>query len=285
MNTPCIDLHVHSTASDGTFTPSKLIKLAKENNLQAIALTDHDSIDGLAEASNESAKQNIEFVPGIELSTDHNGKELHVVGLYIDPTNKQLNDNLITFVNERDSRNAKMCELLQKEGFDITMEKLLAFAGTGVLTRAHFANYLVDHGYVKNIKAVFHEYLGNDCRCFVDRTLIKTTNAIHLIKQAGGVAILAHPGLYSYGDDKMRNALTEFKAAGLDGLEAIYSTYTPADERYFKGLAKEYDLLISGGSDFHGTNKPDIKLGTGKGSMFISYEILQTIKNYHNRRH
>ncbi|MCR5667010.1 MAG: PHP domain-containing protein [Eubacterium sp.] len=283
MNTPCIDLHVHSTASDGTFTPTELIAQAKESNLLAMALTDHDSIDGLKEAQKAADEADIEFVPGIELSTDHNGKELHVVGLYLDQENKKLNENLVNFVNERDGRNAKMCELLQKEGFDITMEKLLAFAGTGVLTRAHFANYLVDNGYVKNIKAVFNEYLGNDCRCFVDRTLIQTTEAIKLIKQAGGVAILAHPGLYSYGDEQMRAALDLFKEAGLDGLEAIYSTYSSADERYFKELSKEYGLLISGGSDFHGTNKPDIKLGTGKGSMFIPYEVLQKIKDFHNK--
>lgn len=274
-----IDLHTHSTASDGTLSPTELIGLAGQCGLSAIALTDHDSVNGIAEASKAAENAGIEFVPGIELSTDYEGKELHVVGLYIDIANEPLLDMLEDFVRSRDDRNLQMIALLQKEGFDITEEKIKQRFGDCVMTRAHFARYLVEQGFVSDMKEVFDVYLGDGCRCYVDRERIHTCDAVRLIKNAGGIAILAHPVLYHYPDDVLRQALHEFKAAGLDGLEAIYSTNSPEDETYFKKLAKEEHLAVSGGSDFHGSNKPKISLGRGYGNMYVPYEILSNLKN------
>ncbi len=277
MSTKTIDLHVHSTASDGTYTPSDLIKLAFKSGLSAIAITDHDTIDGLGEAQTAANSYNIEFVPGVELSTEYNGKELHMVGLFIDKTYKPLLTNLKEFIKKRDERNKKIVSLLQKEGSSITFEKLLNRTG-GTITRAHFADYLIEEGFVKDKKEAFSKYLGDGKRCFVERSLISSQDAIALIKEAGGTAIFAHPGLCKYTDAQLREALSVFKEAGLDGLEAVYSTYNHDDELYFTNIANEYNLLLSGGSDFHGSIKPDISLGIGRGAMSVPYKFLETIK-------
>ncbi|MCI8993020.1 MAG: PHP domain-containing protein [Eubacterium sp.] len=273
-----IDLHTHSTASDGTLSPSELISLAKKSRLSAIALTDHDSVSGIAEASEAAVNAGVEFVPGIELSTDYQGKELHVIGLYIDAGNKMLLEALDNFVRSRDDRNRKMITLLQKEGFDITEKKIKSFFGDCVMTRAHFARYLVHHGFVKDMKEVFSVYLGDGCRCYVDREKMHTCDAVRLIKNAGGIAILAHPVLYHYPEHSLRKLLREWKTAGLDGIEAIYSSNSLEEEKFFRKIAKEEHLALSGGSDFHGSNKPQISLGCGYGNMEIPYELLTELK-------
>lgn len=273
-----IDLHTHSTASDGTLSPSELMALARQSGLSAIALTDHDSVSGITEASAAAENAGVEFIPGIELSTNYQGKELHVVGLYIDITDEPLLAMSEDFVRSREERNLQMITLLQKEGFDITEEKIKKRFGNCVMTRAHFARYLVEQGFVQDMNEVFAVYLGDDCRCYVDRERIHTNDAIRLIKNAGGIAILAHPVLYHYPDDILKEILKEFKSAGLDGIEAIYSTNSPEEEARFRKLAKEEHLAISGGSDFHGSNKPKIALGKGYGNMYIPYEVLTDLK-------
>lgn len=256
MHTKPIDLHVHSTYSDGTCTPTELISLAREAGLGAIAITDHDSIGGIPEAIRAAENTEIEVVPGVELSCDFDGKEVHMLGLFISPEDKELSAKLEEFKHIRETRNERMVELLAKEGFDITYEKLLADNPDNVITRGNIAGYLVEHGCVKDRATVFSKYLGDDCRCFVARPKITPTQAIELIHRAGGLAFLAHPLLYHMTPEALKKLLTELKAHGLDGLEAIYSTYQPGEERNMKELAAELGLLISGGSDFHGSNKP-----------------------------
>ncbi len=280
MNSSRIDLHVHSTASDGTFTPTEIVDIAMDYRLRAMALTDHDTIDGIAECKNAADKVGLEFIPGVELSTDYHGKELHVVGLYIDTENTELCDKLKAFVKERNDRNIRMANLLEAEGFKITVPDIVEKYGDGVITRAHFAKYLVDTNQVKDKKTVFSKYLGDKCRCFVDRELNPTVEAIKLIKRAGGIAILAHPVLYKYNKEHLIDILGEFKEAGLDGMEAVYSTNSPGDERLYRKICEELNLLKSGGSDFHGANKPEIKIGVGFGHMHIPYEFLEKIKEY-----
>jgi hypothetical protein len=181
-------------------------------------------------------------------------------------------------VASRDARNLLMIDLLRKEGFDITADALRNRFGNSVITRAHFANYLVETGMVKDRKEVFDKYLGDGCRCYIEREKMPTCDAIRLIKQAGGIAVLAHPVLYHYNQERFQTILQELKKAGLDAIEAIYTTNAPGDERNFKRIAKENDLLISGGSDFHGSNKPHISLGTGLGSLYVPYEVLENLK-------
>lgn len=273
-----IDLHVHSTASDGTNTPEELVTLAKEAGLSAFALTDHDTIDGLAAARAAAEAAGIEFVPGIELSTDYEGSEVHVLGYYFDEKDPAFLKKLGEFVDSRDGRNEKMIRLLQKEGFDITMDALYAENPDSVITRAHVGRYLVDHGMVKDIPTVFEKYLGDNCRCYVPREKIDPFEAVALIRLGGGVAFFAHPVLCHMNQDRLKDFISKLKDCGLTGIEAIYSANSPGDERNLKQIAKEYDLLISGGSDYHGSNKPHLRLGVGRGSLYVPDEILTDIK-------
>lgn len=273
-----IDLHTHSTESDGTLTPEELMQLAADTGLSAIALTDHDTVGGLSKAEPVARQLGIELIPGIELSTDYNGTEVHMLGFYIDNTNPAFLAKLQEFIDCRDVRNEKMAFLLQKEGFDITLEQLYQEYPESVITRAHFARYLVEHGFVKDRDTVFRKYLGDNCRCYVPREKITPFEAIDLIRLGGGLSFFAHPVLCHMNHDRLRFFVKDLKEAGLTGMEAIYSMNTPGDERNMKKLAEEFGLLISGGSDFHGENKPYIHLGTGRGNLRIPESILEEIK-------
>lgn len=273
-----IDLHTHSTDSDGTFTPEELMIHAKEVGLKAIALTDHDTISGIKKARSIAEKLGLELVPGIELSTDYQNTEIHILGYYIQEDHPEFITKLQEFVDSRDKRNEKMVALLQQEGFDITMEHLYQENPDSVITRAHFARFLVEHGFIKDRETVFQEYLGDGCKCYVGRQKITPFEAIQLIQLGGGLAFLAHPVLYHLEQNHLHSFIQSLKNAGLAGIEAIYSINTLEDEQNFRKLAEEFNLLISGGSDFHGSNKPDIKLGSGKGNLQIPYYILEEIK-------
>ena len=276
MDHRIIDLHVHSTESDGTLTPKDLVAEAKKAGLAAFALTDHDTCQGVCKAMPLAASAGIELIPGIELSTDYHGKEVHIVGLYIDIENEQLLKKTAEYRKCRSERNALMVEALQKEGLSITMEELVAENPDCVITRANIARFL--YGQIKSVREAFDRYIGDHCKCYVGRLKVASTDAVRLIKEAGGTAILAHPLLYGLSNTNLQKMIDELKPAGLDGLEAIYSTYTTGEEQQMKRLARENGLLISGGSDFHGSNKPDIALGRGRGHLYIPYSVLETIK-------
>ena len=275
-----IDLHVHSTCSDGTLSPTELVDYAIQKGLSAFALTDHDCVEGLDTILSyaKSLPNAPEIIPGIELSTDENGQEVHMVGLFIDHHNPEFNQYLQEFIASRTTRNKKMCHLLQEHGMNITYEELEAEFPGAVLTRAHYAKLLLKHGYVKSIREAFERFLGDHCPCYVSREKITPVMAIDLIKKAGGLAILAHPILYHMSDARLDALVQKLKEAGLTGIEAIYSTYSPAEERQIRKLATKYDLLLSGGSDFHGENKPGLDLGTGYGKLYVPEEILDKLK-------
>ncbi|HIT90977.1 MAG TPA: PHP domain-containing protein [Candidatus Merdenecus merdavium] len=273
-----IDLHTHSTRSDGTYSPTELIQYAFEKKLSAIALTDHDTINGLDEALNFAKDKEIEVIPGIELSSIYQGKEIHILGLLIDHTSPSFREALHGFQVSRDSRNKEIIKNLQNLDIDISMEQLVKTFGDTTYTRAHMARYLSDHGYVKDINDAFHKYLGEDAPCYVPRVKNEPDNMIKLILQAGGVPILAHPLRYDLTMPQLDQLVKSLKEMGLLGLEAIYSANQWMDETNMKKLARTYQLCISGGSDFHGTNKPHIDLGTGRGNLKIPMHILDQIK-------
>ena len=278
MDHRIVDLHVHSTESDGTLTPEDLVAEAKKAELAAFALTDHDTCQGVGKAMPLAASAGIELIPGIELSTDYHGKEVHIVGLYIDIENEQLLKKTAKYRKCRSERNALMVEALRKEGLSITMEELVAENPDCVITRANIARFLYEHGQIKSVREAFDRYIGDHCKCYVGRLKVASTDAVRLIKEAGGTAILAHPLLYGLSNTNLQKMIDALKPVGLDGLEAIYSTYTTGEEQQMKRLARENGLLISGGSDFHGSNKPDIALGRGRGHLYIPYSVLETIK-------
>lgn len=287
-----IDLHTHSTKSDGTYTPEELIRYAKEKELAAIALTDHDTAEGIEEAMKtmETLKKEPclqgskdsplipEVIPGVELSTEYEGKDIHIVGLFVDWKNPAFNDRLREFADARTYRNRKMCRLLTEDGYDVPYEELeKAFPDT-VITRAHFAQYMMNKGIVSSIDEAFRKLIGDDCPYFVSREKITPRDAVQFLLQFGGVPILAHPMQYKMEDIKLRTLVGELCANGLAGIEVYYSSHKPADTAYLSRIAEKFGLLLSGGSDFHGSRKKNLDLGTGYGHLFVPDNILPPIR-------
>ena len=277
-----VDLHTHSNCSDGSFSVKELMDYAHEKNLAAIALTDHDTVKGDEEAE-KYVKENypdMEFIPGIEFSTVNEGKDVHIVGLYVDYKDQKFLDKLDAFMNSRIERNKKMCEKLTKEaGIPISFDVLQSSFPNTVITRAHYATYMLEKGYVSSRQEVFDRYIVDNCPYYVPRENSLPEQAIECILQNGGVPILAHPVLYHLSDAKLDALVKRLVDAGLKGIEAIYTTYEAYEERQIKELAAKYDLLISGGSDFHGTNKKNIDLAVGYGNLFVPEEVLPSIRS------
>lgn len=276
-----VDLHVHSTKSDGSFTPTELVAYALEKGLTAFALTDHDTTDGIDEALKAAEGKPIEVIPGIEFSSEYEGRDIHIVGLYIDYKCDFFKRRLINFVNGRIIRNKEMCRRLTEHGIPVTYEELTAEFPDSVITRAHYAKYLFNHGYTKSLKEAFDRYIGDNGPCFVPRKKITPMRAVEIILKAGGIPILAHPILYHMSDTKLDRLTATLKDMGLVGIEAVYSTYSPSEERKIRALAAKYDLYISGGSDFHGSAKPGLDLAVGYGRLFIPEDILIHLKRKH----
>ncbi|SDG69139.1 PHP domain-containing protein [Marvinbryantia formatexigens] len=274
-----VDLHVHSNCSDGTMSPAELVSYACEKGLRAFALTDHDTVAGLPEAFAAAEGTALEVVAGIEFSTEYKGKDIHIVGLDIDYRSADFCSQLTRFQDSRDIRNEKMIKKMQENGIDISHGQMEAAFGDAVWTRAHFARYLMDHGYVKEMPEAFERYIGEACPCFVPREKVTPVQAVHLISSTGGIPVLAHPMLYRLSEEEMDILLSSLKKAGLIGIEAIYSTHSAFDESFVRQLAKRHGLLISGGSDFHGSNKPHIDLGVGRGNLRIPYHILTNLRS------
>ncbi len=277
-----VDLHVHSNKSDGSLSPTQLVDYAVEKGLSAFALTDHDTTDGIEEALNVAKGKNIEVIPGIEFSTEYEGQDIHIVGLYIDYKSDFFKRRLVNFVNGRMIRNKEMCRRLTEHGIPVTYEEMLAEFPDCVITRSHYARFMLNHGYVKSLKEAFERYIGDNRPCFVPRKKITPMRAVEIILKAGGFPILAHPLLYHMGKSRLEKLVALLKDMGLQGLEAVYCTYTASDEREMRALAAKYDLCISGGSDFHGSAKPGLDLATGYGKLFIPQEILDKINERRN---
>jgi len=273
-----IDLHVHSTYSDGTLTPRQLVDLAISKGLTAFALTDHDTVDGLNEILEYSKDKGIEVIPGIEFSTEYEGKDIHILGYYMDYSSPEFAGYLKDFVDSRINRNIKMCEKLTQHGCPVTMEELMAEYPDSVITRAHFARYLLEKGFVKSREEAFDRFIGDRAPCYIPREKVTPRQAIELILSSGGIPSLAHATLYHMSDERLNKLVRELKEAGLIAIEAVYSTYTAGEEKMIKSLANQYDLLLTGGSDFHGANKPKIDLGTGHGKLCVPDEFLGPLK-------
>lgn len=282
-----IDLHVHSTCSDGTFSPSELVKLANQHMLSAFALTDHDTVGGIFEAQKTAkeltdAGHPVRVIPGVELSAAYKEREIHILGLLIDDHNPALLAALESAIKNREQRNAKMLEKLQNGGFDISDADLYNGNKHTVITKAHFANALILHGYTRNITEAFRKYLDFGRPYYVPREYVAPEEAIRLIRLSGGIPILAHPLLYHLDLSELDALITRLQSCGLLGIEAIYSSNTNQDEQYLRSLARRRNLVVSGGSDFHGDNKPALSIGTGRGNLRIPESILTELEHLQN---
>lgn len=277
-----IDLHVHSTASDGTLTPTEVVDHALAVGLSAFALTDHDTLRGIKEAKERAAyhkKQGhpMEVYSGVEISAAYKNKDIHILGLLVEENNELLNRSLTSFLENRNRRNDKILERFAERGIFLTMEDLLEDAPDSVITRAHFARALMKKGIVASVQEAFETYLGDDGPCYVAREYMAPEQAIRIIKKAGGVPVLAHPLLYHLPYEELYALIERLTGAGLAGLEVYYSANRGPDESNVKALANHFGLIATGGSDFHGANKPTIELGSGKGNLKIPYSVLEHV--------
>ena len=265
----CVDFHVHSNISDGTLTPTEVVKMAADKGLAAIALTDHDTIDGVEEALRAGETYGIRVIPGIEISADYNGSDLHILGLNIDYKNDEFAGRVAVCRDSRDGRNLKMVEKMQAQGFPVTWDIMLDRFGDNSITRAHFAKYLLDEGYVASKDEAFAKYLNPGCPCYVSRVKVTPKEAIEMILLAGGHPVLAHPLLYRMPKDRLESVIVMLQGYGLQGIEARYSLNRVEDDVFLEKLATRHGLGMTGGSDFHGDIKPDIAIGTGKGNLSV----------------
>lgn len=276
---PGLDLHVHTTASDGTLTPGQVVALAKEQGLAAIAITDHDTVAGLGEGLEAGENLHLKVIPGVEISVKHENDQLHLLGYYIDPHNAILLDCLEQLQIYRRERNPIIVQKLKALGFDVSLEEVSALAGGDIVGRPHFATLLVNKGYVADKKQAFERYLASGQPAYVPKERMTPVEGINIIRAAGGVAVLAHPGLLKELEDKnlLQNLLRRLKKEGLQGIEAYYTEHSPETEELLLQLATEENLLVTGGSDFHGSNKPHISLGTGLGNLQIPLQVVEEL--------
>lgn len=274
-----VDLHTHSYCSDGSLSPSELIGLAYEKKLSAIALTDHDTVSGLSEARRAAKERSITLIQGIEISSlyDLGGtvKEFHILGLGVDETDQVFLAELEKFGKLRGQRNEKMLRLISEKVYKIDEDDFYSRFDRSVITRAHFAQYLHEKGVVSSVKEAFDRYLGDGKMCYVPKEGVTAKEAIACIKKANGHPVLAHPPQYGLGQSVLDRTVEDLKECGLEGIETVYSTYTQAQERELRALAAKYELHMTGGSDFHGTPKPDIQLGTGLGNLYVPDEFAE----------
>ncbi|MDY5627248.1 MAG: PHP domain-containing protein [Clostridia bacterium] len=272
-----IDLHTHSNKSDGSYSPSELVMYAKKHSLSAIALTDHDTVDGVKEAVLAGKKENIEVVSGIELSAKSK-TETHILGYFIDISNENLQKELAGIKKVRLERNKEVEHNLQKMGFEVSLAEAERLSGGGIVGRAHFARVMMDKGYVKSVKDAFDKYLSSGKGGYSSNQKITPEQAVEIIKNAGGKAFAAHLHLMKRTDDDLFDFLKSLKEAGLDGIEGFYTDYTFDMQKKYLDMAKRLDLLISGGTDFHGAMKPHIEIGTGYGNLKIPYSLLDNMR-------
>ena len=276
-----IDLHTHSLCSDGAQTPADVVRTASQAGLSAIALSDHDCIAGVQEAIDTGNSLGIEVIPAVELSAQSD-TELHILGYFVDIHNKKLQDTMAYALQVRDERQEETCRKLNEQGFAITMEEAREEAhGNPVLCRAHFAQIMVRKGYAESVKDAFNRFLSVGCYAYSNRQALTAQEAVSLIRQAGGIAVAAHLHLIKKPDDELRQYLKELIPYGLDGVEGYYTDYTPDMEQRYRAMAKELGLVISGGTDYHGANKPHISIGKGKGNLEIPYSVLEGLRKRH----
>jgi predicted metal-dependent phosphoesterase TrpH len=278
-----IDLHIHTTASDGTLTPSEVISQALRLKLRAIAITDHDTLAGSKEALQVGIPCPLKFLTGVEISAAppsfySASGSFHLLGYSIRLDDPKLNGALETLQQARKNRNPAIISRLNDIGIPITLDEVRRESGEGQLGRPHIAKFLIRKGVARSMDDAFDRYLGANGPAYVDKYRIECHRAIRLIKNAGGIPVLAHPGLLKCKTgDQFDELIAGLKEMGIQGVEVYYSEHTPEQARLFARLAQRHELLMTGGTDFHGDIQPDIAIGSGKGDLFVPYELYENL--------
>ncbi|WP_447968721.1 PHP domain-containing protein [Nitrospira sp. M1] len=273
-----IDLHLHSTYSDGSYSPTDVIKLAHQAHVTALSLTDHDTTDGIAEASQAASPHGIEVIPGVEVSSLYRGKETHILGYFVNHEDAQFQQHLTFLRNSRHERIPKIIDKLHNVGVDISYEDVKAVAGHGSIGRPHVAQVLVKKHYVPTIEQAFSRFLKEGSTAYVARQLPDAKEAIRWIRDAGGVASLAHPSWVRHSLSELETACQELHTFGLQGLEVFYSSHTPRQTSEYLALANRLNFAVTGGSDFHGSTRPDIAIGIGRGNLKVPEQALEALR-------
>jgi predicted metal-dependent phosphoesterase TrpH len=268
-----IDLHIHSTFSDGSVTPEGIVELAAQAGVKTIALTDHDGMGGIARFVGACRTAGIRGLPGIEISVDCKSGTMHMLGYFPTEQDSRMESALIRIRQGRADRNQVILAKLNHQGFAITWEDVIRFAGEDVVGRPHFACALIEKGYFKKKDDVFDRLLGKGQPAYVDRFRLSAAESIAMIRGMGGVAVLAHPFTLGRHRKGLRALLADLAAKGLQGLEVYYPEYDASQTRNLLALAREFNLLVTGGSDFHGALNPNFRLGVGFGSLAVPDEL------------
>lgn len=273
-----VDLHVHSNASDGTFSPSQVVELAKNAGLDAFALTDHDTTADVPEALEKGRDLNIEVIPGIEVSSSFDGTEIHILGLFVNSDDPVLAAMLEKMRISRDRRNEKMLENLAADGISFTKEELCGDNPDTIITRAHIAHALVAKGICSGMDQAFKKYLQYGGHYCPQKEHLSPEEVVKTLISNGAFVALAHPFQYKFGDKKTEELIAHMADLGMKGLEVYHSSNNKLESMKLQEMAVRHHLLPTGGSDFHGGNKPDISIGTGRGGLRVSSLLLEDIK-------
>ncbi len=273
-----LDLHLHTTHSDGSLPPAEVLALAHKAGVTALAITDHDITTGLPDALEAGARLGIEIIPGVEISSRFGDNELHILGYFLDWQDPAFNENLARLRASRHARNPMIIERLRELGQDITYEEVRQLAGTEAVGRPHIARVMMDKGYVKSAKEAFDRFLAQGKPAYVARELPDPAEAMAWIRAAKGIPVLAHPLWAKKDGEGLFKLCEKLKAEGLGGMEVHYSTHNPKQTAELLDIAKRLDLLVTGGSDFHGVTKPDIEVGVGRGGLTVPVTLLEPLR-------
>ncbi len=279
-----VDLHLHTTASDGVLSPSEIVRYAKAKGLQAIAITDHDTIDGCEEGLSEGERIGFEVIPGIEISAEYSPGSMHILGFFLDIHHPLLNERLEYLQKARAERNPKMVAKLNQLGMEVTYEEVLKASGGGQVGRPHFANVLLEKKYVRSFPEAFERFLKKGAPAYVDKFRFTSKEALHFISEARGVAVLAHPNTLGVNrSSELEKLILQLVDEGLKGIEVYYPEHSAVEVAQYKTLADRYSLLSTGGTDYHGIEKNELDIGVGRGEMKLPYSIVENMKALRNR--
>jgi predicted metal-dependent phosphoesterase TrpH len=286
MSMGYIDLHLHTTASDGVMSPSEIVRYAKLKGLQAIAITDHDTIEGLEEGLSEGERIDFEVIPGIEISAEHPPGSMHLLGFFVDIHHPFLNERLKYLQKARAERNPKIVEKLNRLGVQITYEEVLKASGGGQVGRPHFAQVLLEKKYIRTYQEAFERFLKKGAPAYVEKFRFKAKEAIQFINEAKGVAVLAHPNtLHMNGYSELGSLIRRLIEEGLKGIEVYYPEHSVLEVAQYKALAERHGLLMTGGTDYHGIEKNELDIGVGRGDMKLPYSMVEELKAARNPFH